>query len=567
MATYTSTQAGNWSSDAVWGGSGHPNVDDDVVNINHEVFYDMGVSSILWGNITIGTTGKLIFPTNASSDLLFNSTGILTINGEMSCGTEVSPLDAAYKLRVLFTRGSAVANRLVAGTGDAAKVFLYGSPGVYGSQKYGYLAINWESGQTFYVDGDVSSVWSAGLIIFVYRNIIFDTQATNGGIFTIASVGTYDSANDRTPITINEAAPGVIYNSGGDVIVISRNIVFQEIGLDIEHTVPKGTTSHTRLVFGQNINLDQQKMFNCLFACLYTPGFGGHGPHYKNSVIVRCYYPVINAYGPILEETDIIMCSGEMSSSVYISGKIADCSKGCSGSPRNLGLGDLSIIGCSSAMSGGPGKIHARIRGCGALFSSSYLMRVSGTIDNVTTLLGVIPQLSLRPSGIIDNAIIDGVFRPLTIVSSHGDITSLNSNDAGWQAPPSGESYIFKADPKNTCRPVMSYSFQLPEPPEYMMHKFPTAGNKTITFKIFPVGWSTDCDNNDIRVVAMYASNSAGLPATAITPTGTFANDGWRDLTVTFNLQNASVPVSFHVQFRRYELAGYWLIDPDWSVS
>lgn len=569
MATYTSTQNGNWSADATWGGSGHPNTDADVANIDHEVSYDMGASTVLWGNITVGTAGKLTFPVNASSDLMFNNSGVLTVNGEMSCGTDEAPLDAAYTFRILFTRrASSAGNRLVTGTGSTAKILLYGDPDVYGSQKYGYLSADWTTGQTFYVDGDVTTRWSAGLQLYVFRNTTYVSTNTTGGIFTIASVGAYDSGNDRTPITISDAAPGVTYYSGGDVIAITRNIVIQEIGIDVAHISPGSSSSYTRTSFGQAIYLQQQKMSNCLFIGLDRAIYGGHQPHLKDSVINRCYNPVSAAYGPLIEDTDVISCYSVSSEGLYFSGKIAGCYSALTSRMHNIGLGALSILGCNYVVgSAGPGKIHARIRSCNNLFGSPYEFHVSGTIDNVNNLLSYMAEYPLRPSGIIDNAIINGVYRPLTIVSAHGDITSLNSSDTGWQTPPSGSAFILKADPDPNCSPWMVYSFQLPEPSEYMMHKFSTTGSKTITFKIYPVGWSTSCDYDDIRLVAVYASDSAGTPATVFTSTGTFANDDWRDLSVTFDLQNADVPVSFHIQFRRYESAGYWLIDPEWSVS
>ena len=67
MAAYTSTTSGNWSSNATWGGGGHPG-DGDSATIadTHAVTVDV--------NTTVGTSG----PSN-TDDVICNATGSLTI--------------------------------------------------------------------------------------------------------------------------------------------------------------------------------------------------------------------------------------------------------------------------------------------------------------------------------------------------------------------------------------------------------------------------------------------------------------------------------------------------------
>lgn len=80
MAAYTSTQNGNWNDVNTWGGGGSPDTNADTATIGHEVTYNLGDSAITFNNVTINSSGVLIFPTASDSTLLFDTTGILTVN-------------------------------------------------------------------------------------------------------------------------------------------------------------------------------------------------------------------------------------------------------------------------------------------------------------------------------------------------------------------------------------------------------------------------------------------------------------------------------------------------------
>ena len=123
MATYTSTQAGAWNTDATWGGGGHPDTNDDVAVIGHAVTYDAGVSAITWGNVSINDGGMLIFPVDSSWKLLFNTTGVLAIadGGEIRTGTSGAAdyMGAAYKGQIHWPQGSAARNCFTLADGGA----------------------------------------------------------------------------------------------------------------------------------------------------------------------------------------------------------------------------------------------------------------------------------------------------------------------------------------------------------------------------------------------------------------------------------------------------------------
>jgi hypothetical protein len=78
MATYTSTQSGDWDVAATWGGGGTPSASGDIANIasGHTVTYDQAVSNQL-GDVNINTGGILVH--SASMEL----NGRMTINGTL----------------------------------------------------------------------------------------------------------------------------------------------------------------------------------------------------------------------------------------------------------------------------------------------------------------------------------------------------------------------------------------------------------------------------------------------------------------------------------------------------
>ena len=98
MADYTSTQDGDWNATATWGGGGSPSVDDDTATIGHVVAYNLGVSIIDFGNVTINDGGTLRFPVDADSTINFNTTAILQVNGGgiLEAGTDFEPINKSY---------------------------------------------------------------------------------------------------------------------------------------------------------------------------------------------------------------------------------------------------------------------------------------------------------------------------------------------------------------------------------------------------------------------------------------------------------------------------------------
>ena len=140
------------------------------------------------------------------------------------------------------------------------------------------------------------------------------------------------------------------------------------------------------------------------------------------------------------------------------------------------------------------------------------------------------------------------------------------SGESNWQTPPSALSWILQAIPNSYCN-ANSYPGRMELSPSRSISTKIAAGSKTITFKIYPVGYAASIDQDDILIEAKYLSGASGNDRTTVeTTTATFANDAWRNLTVTFTAGQDGM-VYFNLYIRKYESACYVLIDPEWSIS
>lgn len=230
-------------------------------------------------------------------------------------------------------------------------------------------------------------------------------------------------------------------------------------------------------------------------------------------------------------------------------------------------------------------KVTGDITTCQTPFSYCFNLQHSGNIDVLLRLSagankvrisdGDISNVGSTPinnvfwglaSIVLENCTLDGADRfPLRVYTSGGDFLPLQSGDADWVVPPSGMNWILQATPNSYCS--QDWRNQMELSPIEDMSDYVSAGSKTITFKIFPVGWATPLDQDDILLEAKYLDSVSGITRTTIvTPAGTFNNNGWRDLAVSFAPGQAGI-VYFNLFIRRYELDAYVLIDPKWRIS
>ena len=294
MATYNSAQAGNWNTDATWTEAGHPDTNDDVIVITHMVDYNVGLtgSGIDWGNVTINSGGTLDFPINGDSTLKFNVTGVLTVGngGKLSCGSLSTPIDKAYKLNIYWPNGAAV--RDVLELTDGGEIALYGDPDFYGSEKYANLDSNWTSGQTFYITGNYSSKWQAGQKFLIHKNGVYTSYLEKTHIFTIATVGSYDTGNDRTPITITEAAPDETFAAirnkhQSKLIMLSRNIELADYESNWDINGYVSYSEKIKFDNNQAIGTDLIRINNAIMRGWYYGCDGGYNYNGKDMVVIN----------------------------------------------------------------------------------------------------------------------------------------------------------------------------------------------------------------------------------------------------------------------------------------
>lgn len=571
-AVYTSTQAGNWNAVATWGGGGWPNAAGDIVNVGHDVAYNVNDVATALGNVTLNSGGILNFATNQDTGFLLGDSAAIDFNGgELRIGTKAAVLDKAYTAKIHFVQG--VASRTVITQSVDAIVSVYADPDLYGSQMYAALKNNWSAGQTFYVAGDVSSKWISGQLLYVHKYAVYASIETDGITLTIDTVGSYDSGNDRTPITITDAAPGVTFNAGGQVINLARNIEFIDPG---SSTAVYGWDSYAEHI-GMTIGSDTSS--GIVFSDVLFRGWRrAHG--YSFRIIGRNLVYLNNDYC-ILEggsnDINAVWVSNNFVSARFsllqgdtgekYSGKM--CSNSICIRRRNALLEECDFIANSAVFSAG-----WTARMIGSCISNNILFSaVGGNCLLVSSLFELNTSVASTVAGltpkyvVFDTCNIDGTQIDLEIRQNTGDFSPLISGDGDWETPPSGNDYILKAISNNFCGE--GFTFRMALEPKYnsALAVYFEAGPKTLTMKIWPVGFSASLDQDDIYLTATYLNTVSGTSrTTVVTGTGTFANGAWRNLTVDVVPAQAGL-VYFNLIMTKYEAGDYVLIDPVWSVA
>jgi hypothetical protein len=625
MATYTSTQDGNWNTDATWGGGGHPTINDDVAVIGHDVTYDAGESSIVWGSVTINSGGMLVFPSNASSIMSFSGTAVLTVNsgGEVRTGTTsaVGGVDSAYTLTIQWANGTTARNVFVIAEGGT--VDIRGDVDYYGDTRYAHLDADWTTGDTLYLQGDMTGKWASGHVFYIfdnantYANYGFQIQ---GGTYTISSVGSYDSGNDRTPIVVTAANPTrtcyAVNNSDwrSKLCMVSRNVILKDTGQNSYEVY--GYSS-----YAERIRISLVTTVDCHFEYVCFIGWntvfhsttaqtgsstvgcsainndtfvwssGGHyGNFYDADVIsgVNFLYPttssgcvytgylgslvtvVQRAAGVQFLNMVVVNCNN-FAGSTYAAGFIdlKNVTCVCCNTVFREGVfyGSVEIYNCVAVLgSGASGRLSGVFKGNTDLISAGVKGAViNGDIDSVTSFAASSP--SFYSSCVLEDSTISGTDRsPIRIYTNAGNILPLESGDTDWQTPNSANAWILQALPNSYCIFTAPHH-QIEYSPSNAMATYAHASSTTLTIKIWPVGWTTSLDQDDVVLEVKYLDTASGITRTTVYNTSqTYANGAWRSCSVTFTPAQAGI-VYFNLYFRSYESGAYVLIDPIWSVA
>lgn len=353
MATYTSTQDGNWTDTATWGGGGYPSANADVVNIAHKVSYNAGVNTITYGVINVNNGGMLIFPPDSSWKLTFSTTGSLIVNsgGDVRIGTstEIQEQSSSTVGQLHFPQGTS--NRAVLTTRDGSYFNLSGSNAVY-TEKYGYLKDDWTSGQSLVLSGDMTC-WQVGQRFWIHRNS--DAYISSGfryqcNVFTIATI-TYDGGEDETTITISETAPAQTYiavnsYSGylNKIVLLTRNV---EI-LDTNASWTAGNfVTYTERIRWSNAQSDSNNNISVKDVVFLGLEYGiaaNYNITLDNVVFHNCNYGLYQTYY-ITGTVDFICCRYATYQAYYhnLTGFVGGCEYGCNQTQHSTFNGDIVL--------------------------------------------------------------------------------------------------------------------------------------------------------------------------------------------------------------------------------
>jgi hypothetical protein len=166
-----------------------------------------------------------------------------------------------------------------------------------------------------------------------------------------------------------------------------------------------------------------------------------------------------------------------------------------------------------------------------------------------------------------ENCMFDGnIRRDFMLYHNTGDILTLLDGETGYQAAPSGNPYVLQVTPNQYCLrtvgpPVLSLG---------VIGKIVAivpAAVVTLTYSIYPVGWTVPLTHDDIRLEVQYL-NTVGTAslAIAVNTSQTYGNDAWRSVSVTFTPAQAGL-CYFDLIIGKYEAGKTLLIDPVWSIA
>lgn len=620
MSTYNSVQDGPWNDSNTWSEAGWPNANDDVINFTHKIAYNLGVSSLQFGNITGSGNGRLEVPVNVNSVLGFNSTGALILNsGAGFGGVNDGIIDALKYFQLKWPQGVSERNVLV--VNDGAIFNLKGDSNYYGGVKYATLKSVWDANATltFYVVGDLSSAWKTGQKIWLYKYVLYGNYQSDGEIFEIDTVGSYDSGNNRTPITVINKGAGATFAISAPIIMLSRNV-------DIcDPNTPWSVYGHSS--YAERLKFDNNQGFgNSLIdlSDIMIRGFrygiqGGYNTILNNGIFVNNHTGisggtnnvinadfVTNGYGHELGVRNDF--TGKFVSNTFgintgrgctVNGDIISNSVGIRDGVSNLIIGNFigNYRGISTTSGRGRGghKVegnfyyndlgigNAKVEVFGNIYNNntgiknSFGSIIHGDFYNNTKdfeddctevkVSGNFPtgitinmdSREIKRSVVLEEATISGIRRPIRVYGNSGIIVPLISTDGEWQTPMSDNNVIFKIVPNSYCN--NNWICQLELAPLGELYQYFPAGTNVILYKIYPVNWSTPLTQDDILIEARYIPDGGVTRVKAVTSVGEFENGDWRNLSVTFNAGQSQL-VAFQIILRKYESGAYVLIDP-----
>lgn len=239
MATFTSTQNGNWNDGITWGntspgtkGIDWPGVAADTAIIGHTVIYNVLETNEM-GAVTVNSGGILTVLTTASTKLTLGNVNLRINNGgELRWGNSGTRVASANVAEIIWNSTTDTAVGLYIENG--AIINIYGDPTYYGSNDETSLADNVENtdGDTIIItNDDMSALWNVGDELTIKIEDIGDTTSFTDAI-VLGVIQSMSGTSITLDITIT-AATGVGNTWASSVTNVTRNVRLLKLSASI----------------------------------------------------------------------------------------------------------------------------------------------------------------------------------------------------------------------------------------------------------------------------------------------------------------------------------------------
>ena len=205
------------------------------------------------------------------------------------------------------------------------------------------------------------------------------------------------------------------------------------------------------------------------------------------------------------------------------------------------------------------------------ILNGSNIVSSFGGIKNTVKKLSAIGSFVTATNNatthfVIEDGYVNSANRfPLRVYTNAGNVLPLISGDTDFQTPPSGNSWIFEATPNSSCDGVYQAG-RIIYSPINPIAVYATSGSKTLTYKIWPVGWSSSLTQDDVILEVSYLDSASGNTRTTVYNTSqTYANGAWRNCSVTFNPSQTGIAY-VQLYLKKYVASAYLLIDPVFTL-
>lgn len=320
MAAYVSVKSGDWNDPLTWGSASYPSIAGDTATIStgHVVIYNVS-STVALGLVTV--YGTFRFSTAMSTRINIGASAqlrALNPSGKIYVGnSDADPIPAAY---TAIIEGGANYSISI---GESARIYFYGDPAFLPLVKrQAKLAVNWTTGKSFEVVGNLAGAWRVGDEILIER---FQQGNWGGATYNTAYYATVASvvnSGANSIVTINEANPGYTCFAGGYVFNENQNnIVVRSATPAVGAATYSGSTSGvlSKSQFtASDLLADQCVARYVTFHGLYYTSLGAF--LMKGALIRNSYLAIYASTGTTFEDCYLLSCyQPQATVSIYFS--------------------------------------------------------------------------------------------------------------------------------------------------------------------------------------------------------------------------------------------------------